>query len=108
MPNTGPMTSLTITDHEKRHNAPQHGKDEVDLNRRMNMEDQTGNRSTLSTSDHHQNLEGTTYTMSTKAIRQHATKLNKKDLPTTVPPNESDSESDSSASNDSLTIYEKS
>jgi hypothetical protein len=54
--NTGPMTSLTITDHEKRHNAPQHGKDEVDLTRCM-MGDQTGNRSTSSTSDHHQNLE---------------------------------------------------
>jgi hypothetical protein len=46
--------------------------------------------------------------MSTKAIHKHATKLNKKDLPTTVPPDESDSESDSSASTDSLTIYEKS
>jgi hypothetical protein len=88
MLNTGPMTSLTITDHEKRHSSPQHGKDKVDFTRCMNMGYKTGNRSTSSTSDHHQNLEETTCTMSNKAFHQHATILNKKESPTTVPPSE--------------------
>jgi hypothetical protein len=39
MPNTELMTSLTVTDHERRHNSPQPGKDEVDLTRCMNQDE---------------------------------------------------------------------
>ncbi len=70
--------------------------------------------STLSKiNDHHQDLGGTTVNQETpllsarKPLRQHATKMNLKDLPTNIAPSESDSDS-SDTSDNSLTIIEKS